>query len=221
MIGEVSCYGQYDLSKFVDSLQDRMSDNMHQSDKFNVSPGLPNPELMKKIHKNAIVLGHFYNRGTAGVELIKYANEILGKNYRPSDEECKQKEKQAGTPYHLSPDVAAEARAYAESEGVEYLIFANLNYIEVWLKNSILNTHVPDEYRGKSVSTNVEYYLVNVRTGMVYDGLSSEKTTAQQINAFVTSYGKGMDMNMIISGIMDKHVKVIIKKIGSEGMKKI
>lgn len=221
MIGEVQCYGQYDLGKFVDSLRDRIDDGMRQSDKFNVSSGMPDAELMHKIHKNAIVLGHFYNRGTSGVELIKYANQILGKNYRPTDDECKQKAKEGGTPYTLSPDIAAAAKEYAERENIDYLVFANINYVEVWLRNSIFNTHVPDEYRGKSVSTNVEYYLVNARTGKVYDGLTVEKTTAQQMNMFVAAYGKGMDMGIITSGIMDKHVKVIIKKLSSEGMKRI
>ena len=221
MVGEVYCYGQYNLSKFVDSLRDRIDDGMRQADKFNVVAGTPDTELMHKIHKNAIVMGHFYNRGVSGVELIKYANQVLGKNYRPTDEECKQKAKEGGTPYSLSPDIAALAKEYAERENIDYLVFANINYAEVWLRNSIFNTNVPDEYRGKSVRTNVEYYLVNARTGKVYDGLTIEKTTAQQINMFIASYGKGMDMGIITSGIMDKHVKVIIKKLASEGLKRI
>lgn len=53
---------------------------------------------------------------------------------------------------------------------------------------------------------------------MVYDGVSKEKTTAEQVNMFLISYGKGMDMGMVVSGIMDKHVKAISKKIASNGI---
>lgn len=219
MVGEVQCYGQYDLSQFVDRLQVSISEKLQDSDKFHVVGGTPDNNLMKQIHMNAIVKGHLYDRGVSGPELIKYANEILGKNYRPTDAEIEAKKKLAGNPYSLSPEVAAAAKYYAEREGVDYLFFANLNYVELWLRNSIFNAGTSDEYRGKAVSTNVEYYLVNAKTGMVYDGLSSEKTTAQQINLFIVSYGKGMDIGMIASGIMDKHVKAISKKIADDGIK--
>lgn len=220
MVGEVHCYGQYDLSKWVDWLQDSISEKLQDSENFHVVSGTPDNDLMKQIHMNAIVRGHLYDKGVSSPELIKYANSVLGKNYRPTDAEIEAKKKMAGTPYSLSLDVADAARAYGEREGVDYLFFANLNYVEVWLRNSILSpSNVPKEYRGKAVSTNVEYYLVNTQTGKVFDGVGTEKTTAQQINAWVVNYGKLMDMGMIASGIMDKHVKHISKKIASDGMK--
>lgn len=219
MVGEVYCYGQYDLSQFVDRLQIAISEKLQDSDNFHVVSGTPDNDLMKQIHMNAIVRGHLYDKGVSGPELIKYANSVLGKSYRPTDAEIEAKKKLTGTPYSLSPDVADAAKAYGEREGVDYLVFANLNYVEVWLRNSIFSPNVPKEYRGKAVSTNVEFYLVNTKTGKVYDGIGSEKTTAQQINAWIVNFGKAMDMGMIASGIMDKHVKHISKKISSDGMK--
>lgn len=218
MVGEVQCYGQYDLSSFVSILQDRVTDNMYEkSNKFNVVSGMPNPELMKKVHMNAIVRGHLYNRGTSGPELIRYANEVLGKGYRPTDAEVQAKLKQAGTPYSLSPEIKEALKSYAASEGVDYLLFANLNYVEVWLKNSIFSAKVADQFRGKSVTFNVEYYLVNAHTGMVFDNVSNKKTTAQQLNMIIVAGGKDMDMAMVISGILDKHVKEIIKNVSGSG----
>lgn len=219
MVGEVHCYGQYDLSQFVDRLQIEISEKLQDSDKFHVVGGTPDSALMKQVHMNAIVRGHLYDRGVSGPELIKYANSVLGKSYRPTDAEIEAKMKLAGTSYSLSPDVAAAVKDYAEREGVDYLLFANLNYVEVWLRNSIFTVNTSDAFRGKSVATNVEYYLVNAKTGMVYDGVSKEKTTAEQVNMFLLSYGKGMDMGMVVSGIMDKHVKAISKKIASNGIK--
>ena len=220
-IGEVHCYGQYDLNHYADILQDRIDSNMRESRDFNVVSGTPNPELMSQIHMNAIVLGHYYNRGTSGPQLINYGKKVLGKNYRPTDAEVAEKVKAGGTAYMLSPEVAEAARRYAEAEGIDYMLFANLNHVEVWLRNSIFNVRVADEYRGKSVTTNVEYYLVNPHTGMVYDGFNSEKVTAQMINALIVEYGKAMDVAMMFSIISDRHVKRITQKLSDSGFKKL
>ena len=80
---------------------------------------------MNKVHKDAIVHGHFYNRGHSNADLIHYADSVLGRNYRPTDEECKARRKEAGKPYKLSPEIAAELKQYAMENNLEYLLGFN------------------------------------------------------------------------------------------------
>lgn len=222
MLGEAACYGEYEVdSQFIGSLDAAINEALYQSSKFKVISAPIDYELFHKVHKDVIVRGHFYNRGTSNAEVIHYANEVLGKGYRPTDEEVKAKKKMAGTPYSLSPTVAMELKEYAIANGVKYLVFCNLNNVEMWFKNSIFNKPVDAAFRGKNIRTEIDYYLVNTYTGKVYDGHSDEDKTAQQMNLFVADTGVGMTVDAVARAIMDIHVKKIIRKLESDGLKAV
>lgn len=223
VIGEVTGFGEYDvLPQFMEGLQDAAWSNLQESKDFRLAGLASDAELMHLVHKNAIVNGHLYNRGTSNAELINYGRAVLGANYRPTEAEYQAKLKQAGMPYRLSSEVAEALRDYALAEGVEYVVFLNFNYMEMWLRDSIFNVSTTADLRGKSATTEIDYYLVNAYTGQVYDGHSSEKKTAQMMNVlWVTNYGKGMPVNNMIFGIMDSHMKKIMKKLTDEGLKRV
>lgn len=219
-IGEIGCHGEDDLEdQFLTGLQDAYEDAFRTSEKFNLKVPSPNPQLMSQVHFDAIVHGHFYNRGHSNADLIRYANDVLGEDYRPTDEEYKAFRKKAGTPYKLSPQVAYDLKQYAAAEGVRYFIFCNINHIEVWLKNIIFSDNKYD--RGKTIAVEMEYYLVDAETGFVFDGFSREAKTANMINAIIVKGGKNMPSNVLFQRVMEKQVKDVVKDMGNKGLDKL
>lgn len=219
-IGEVACHGEDELEdQFMTGLRDAYADAFNGSEKFSLRSPAPAPELMTTVHRDAIVHGHYYNRGRSDAELIRYANTVLGKNYRPTDEEYKALRKKAGTPYKLSPQVAYDLKQYANAEGIRYFLFCNISHIEVWLKNILFSANKYDS--GKSMAVELEYYLVDARTGYVYDGFSRESKTANMINAIVITGGKNMPSNVLFQRIMEEQVKDVVKDMGNDGLSKL
>lgn len=220
VIGEVACHGEDELEdQFMTGLRDAYADAFNGSEKFSLRSPAPAPELMTTVHRDAIVHGHYYNRGRSDAELIRYANTVLGKNYRPTDEEYKALRKKAGTPYKLSPQVAYDLKQYANAEGIRYFLFCNISHIEVWLKNILFSANKYDS--GKSMAVELEYYLVDARTGYVYDGFSRESKTANMINAIVITGGKNMPSNVLFQRIMEEQVKDVVKDMGNDGLSKL
>lgn len=220
VIGEVACHGEDELEdQFMTGLRDAYADAFNGSEKFSLRSPAPAPELMTTVHRDAIVHGHYYNRGRSDAELIRYANTVLGKNYRPTDEEYKALRKKAGTPYKLSPQVAYDLKQYATAEGIRYFLFCNISHIEVWLKNILFSANKYDS--GKSMAVELEYYLVDARTGYVYDGFSRESKTANMINAIVITGGKNMPSNVLFQRIMEEQVKDVVKDMGNDGLSKL
>ena len=219
-IGEIACHGEDALDEqFMTGLKDAYEDAFNASDKFSLRHPDNNKGLMNKVHKDAIVHGHFYNRGHSNADLIHYADSVLGRNYRPTDEECKARRKDAGKPYKLSPEVAAELKQYAMENNLEYLLFCNVSHIEVWLKNILFSQN--DFERGKTIAIEMEYYLVNAKTGYVYDGFSRESKTANMINAIIVQGGKNMPVNVLFQRVMEEQVKKVVKDMGNKGLDKL
>lgn len=219
-IGEIACHGEDELEdQMMTGLEDAYADAFTVSDKFRLMSPAGNKALMSAVHKDAIVHGHFYNRGHSNADLIRYANEVLGRNYRPTDEEYKEIRRNAGTPYKLSPQVAADVKQYAIDNGIRYLLFCNVSHIEVWLKKTIFSQN--DFERGKTLTIELEYYLVDAKTGYVYDGFSRESKTANMINALIVQGGKNMPVNMLFQRVMEEQVKKVVKDMGNKGLDRL
>lgn len=219
-IGEIACHGEDELEdQMMTGLEDAYVDAFTVSDRFRLMSPVKNKALMSTVHKDAIVHGHFYNRGHSNADLIHYANKVLGKNYRPTDDECKEMRKNAGKPYKLSPQVAADVKQYAIDNGIRYLLFCNVSHIEVWLKNILFSQN--DYERGKTLAIELEYYLVDARTGYVYDGFSRESKTANMINAIIVKGGKNMPVNMLFQRVMEEQVKKVVKDMESTGLDRL
>lgn len=219
-IGEIDCHGEDDLEdQFLTGLKDAYEDAFRTSEKFNLKALTPNPQLMSQVHFDAIVHGHFYNRGHSHADLIRYANSVLGRDYRPTDEEYKALRKQAGTPYKLSAQVAYDLKQYAAAEGVRYFIFGNINHIEVWLKDILFSANKYES--GKTIAVEMEYYLVDAKTGFVFDGFSRESKTANMINAIIVKGGKNMPSNVLFQRIMEEQVKDVVKDMGNKGLSRL
>lgn len=219
-IGEIACHGEDELEdQMMTGLEDAYADAFTVSDKFRLTSPVQNKALMSTVHKDAIVHGHFYNRGHSNADLIRYANEVLGRNYRPTDDEYKEIRKNAGKPYKLSPQVASDLKQYATDNGIRYFLFCNVSHIEVWLKKTIFSQN--DFERGKTLTIEMEYYLVDAKTGYVYDGFSHESKTANMINALIVQGGKNMPVNMLFQRVMEEQVKKVVNDMGSKGLDRL
>ena len=63
------------------------------------------------------------------------------------------------------------------------MLFVNLKDFDVRLKHSIFATHTERETKGKKLSASLDYYLVNARTGRVYEKHLENKKTAQMVTS--------------------------------------
>ena len=98
-IGEVACHGEDELEdQFMIGLRDAYADAFNGSEKFSLHSPAPNPELMANVHRDAIVHGHYYNRGRSNAKLIRYANDVFGKNTGPQMRNTRLCAKRQGLP---------------------------------------------------------------------------------------------------------------------------
>lgn len=223
VIGEIACYGEDELNPMLMAgLQEAYQDAFFGSKKFSIKSVEGEPELMKMVHLDAIVRGHLYNKGESNAELIRYAQSVFGKKFRLSDKEQKELFKKKGTPYKLSYEVASKLKEYSLKEGAKYFIFCNIHSIDVFLINSeYTRRDVSEELRGKRLEIDMEYYLVNGRTGYVYDGFSHESKTAEMMNSLLVSSGKGMPINMLFQRVVEEQVKDVVSDLGGKGLEKL
>ena len=112
-----------------------------------------------------------------------------------------------------------ELKQYAMENNLEYLLFCNVSHIEVWLKNILFSQN--DFERGKTIAIEMEYYLVNAKTGYVYDGFSRESKTANMINAIIVQGGKNMPVNVLFQRVMEEQVKKVVKDMGNKGLDRL
>ena len=78
-----------------------------------------------------------------------------------------------------------------------------------------------DFERGKTIAIEMEYYLVNAKTGYVYDGFSRESKTANMINAIIVQGGKNMPVNVLFQRVMEEQVKKVVKDMGNKGLDRL
>ncbi len=223
IIGEIACYGEDELNPLLMAgLREVYKDVFFSSKKFSIRSVDYKSDLMKKVHLEAIVRGHLYDKGESNAELIRYAQNALGRNFRRSDKEEKELFNKRGTPYKLSHEVASELKEYSMNSGIKYFIFCNIHSIDVFLINSeYARRDVSKDLRGKRLDIDMEYYLVDGRTGFVYDGFSHESKTAEMMQSLFVSSGKGMPINMLFQRVIEEQVKDVVSDLGDRGFERL
>lgn len=233
LIGEVRGYGENELiPEFFESFRDKLVSAINDEENFNVNParlnitgdGTPSEEdkLFSLLHKDAIARGALYRREFANAEMIRYGDVLMGggdadkgRRYFQDDEITAQRKKTLGKPYDLTFAAVSRVKELGQKYDADYILFVNLRDADVLRKTGgIFGTHQVEEFRGKKVLIELEYYLVNAKTGKVYEGQNAEKRTSLTTNVLVGAYGQNYTVKDMVEYILFDQAQKVAKGLG-------
>ena len=238
LIGEVRGYGENELiPKYFEDFRDELAAALQQSKKVNVDVSRmmaseePTEEdkLFSLIHKDAIAHGALYRREYANAEMIRYADVIKGggdpkkgRQYFQDDAITKERMKNAGKPYDLTFTAVKQVNEIGQRYNAEYILFVNLRDADVWRKTGgIFGTHNDYDYRGKKVLVELEYYLINTKTGKVFEGQNAEKKTSLTTNVLVGKYGNNFTVHDMVNYILKDQAEKVADDVLKKALKAI
>ena len=234
-VGEVQSYGDYELkadacATFVDKLAEALrqqgiavsgrADLTNEEGRHDAIGSGDEAAELSEIHMDAIVHGHQFDRGYTAAKLAHYADMTMGRAYFQQEDRLAAWKKSTQV-YLLSPDKQRTAATIAAKYGADYMLFVNLKDFDVRLKHSIFATHTERETKGKKLSASLDYYLVNARTGRVYEKHIENKKTAQMVNFGLGKTGKGMDVDTLLGEVMETSAKDIAADVKKHGLDEV
>lgn len=232
LLAEVTGYGVYELKpEFMENFYDVIRENLQTS--FNVTTRnnlndfdfepTEEDEIFSTIHMDAIAHGRLYLRRMANVKMIRYGDSIFGKEYFQDEKKTAARRKLEGKPYNLTPAVAENVRALGEKYDVDYMLFCNVRDADVWRKTGGIFGASPstDDLRGKRAKIEMEYYLVNVKTGKVFEGQNIEKRTSLTTNVLIGKYGNNYTIGDMINFVLNKQAGELVENLTKKGLKAI
>ena len=238
LIGEVRGYGENELiPKYFEDFRDELAAALQQSKKVNIDVSRimlesdqPSEEdkLFSLIHKDAIARGALYRREYANAEMIRYGDVLMGggdakkgQRYFQDDDITKERMKRAGKPYDLTFTAVKQVNEIGLRYGADYILFVNLRDADVWRKTGgIFGTRPEnDDFRGKKVLVELEYYLVNTKTGKVYEGQNAEKKTSLTTNALVGKYGNNFTVHDMVNYVLKDQAEKVADGVLNKALK--
>lgn len=229
LLAEVAGYGQFELKpEFMENFYDVISEKLQE--KFDVETRVTlaeNPtdedEIFSTIHMDAIAHSHLYRRELANVRMTRYGDSVMGKDYYQNETKTEARKKLEGKPYSLSPEISDLVYELGESYDVDYMLFCNVRDADVWRKTGGIFGASPSSYdlRGKRVKVEMEYYLVNTRTGRVFEGQNSEKRTSLTTNVIIGKYGNNYTVGDMINYVLEDQAGKLIENLSKRGLKAV
>ena len=241
LLAEVKGYGEDELKpEFLAHFREILGDQMQMSKKFqvdlsrlsndvflNLDQQNPEDKLFSIIHMDAIAHSHLYRRELANSQMIKYGDSIMGKSYYQDDEKTAQRMKLEGQPYNLTSNVDYMVRELGQKYNVDYMLFVNMRDADVFRKTGgIFGTHTTEEdiinsMRGKKVTFELEYYLINVKTGKVFEGQNSQKKSAVMKNVVVGKEGQKTNAAQLLTDLLKQQAVQIVKLLENKGLRTV
>ena len=226
LIAEIRNYSVNDLKPEVaDNFYSVLADVLKED--FNVESrrlianigGEPisNVEIFPAIHMNAIIHGPFYRYETSSVTLKNYADSILGKQHGKSSTV----KKNDGKAYRLSTSLISDVKKIGAIYGVDYLLFCNIRDIDAWRRIGGAYGANPDTKNldDKKIQVDIDYYLVEVKTGKVFAGEISDKKTKLTKKILTQRYGAKYTVNHMLNYLLTEQALKIEKNILDKGFK--
>ena len=238
-IGEVACYGEHEIkSEFLDTFKEQLWQSLKkQEDKGklhtvgdnewlsggNTASGFASiiqvGSVLKDIHKDAIAYGPSFQKEAANVEMIYYAEKALGEDFFWDDDKLAARKQMIGKPYRISPKLTEAAKTIGRQYGADYLLFCNLVDADVKLKNSIFNAKANSlSERPKQIKVESFFYLIDIKSGLVYEGYNLSDKTGQILN-LLGQYGKAMTAQNLLQCMFEVQSKRIVEDMCNEGQK--
>ena len=237
-VGEVACYGEHEirpefLAAFKEQLWQTLKDfesngKLHTvGDEDWIGGGDTSPELidiinvdsvLQDIHMDAIAYGPSFQKENANVKMIFYAEHALGEDYFWDDDKLAARKKMIGKPYHISPRLTEMAKTVGREYDADYLLFCNLVDADIVLKNSIFNASTTLSERPKQIKMATFFYLIDVKSGLVYEGYNFSDKTGQILD-LLGQYGKAMTAPNLLQCMFEVQSKRIVEDMCNAGQK--
>ena len=90
-----------------------------------------------------------------------------------------------------------------------------------FFKSRLTAEEIEKGLRGKKVTFELEYYLINVKTGKVYEGQNAQKKTAIMRNVVIGREGQKANATQLLIEILKDQAKQIVKGLESKGLKSV
>ena len=174
--------------------------------------------VLQDIHMDAIAYGPSFRKEAANAKMIYYAEQALGEDYFWDDEKLAARKKMIGKPYHISPKMTNAAKTVGSEYEADYLLFCNLVEADVVLKNSIFNASTTLNERPKQIKVESFFYLIDTKSGLVYEGYNLSDKTGQILN-LLGQYGKAMTAQNLLQCMFEVQSKRIAEDVCNEGQK--
>ncbi|MBR6013495.1 MAG: hypothetical protein IK062_06925 [Selenomonadaceae bacterium] len=237
-IGEVSGYGEHELqSQFFDRFKEALGEvlgdfstkgkitvvddswiNGDISSEKDFSDIINLDSVRKNIHMDAIAYSPSFQKELANVKMIFYAEKIFGREYFWDDNKLAARKKMIGKPYHISPQLTNAAKTIGQEYGADYLLFCNLMDADIILKNSIFKMTKKLDEKPKQIRVISFFYLIDTKTGLVYEGYNFSDKTSQILN-LLGQYGNDIDATKLLLAMFKAHSQRIVEDVYNEGTK--
>ena len=237
-VGEVSGYGEHELQpQFLSIFREALGEVVGEfSSKGKISSvdddWIKNEQshekgfvgiisvhsVLQDIHMDAIAYGPSFQKETANVKMIHYAEQVFGRDYFWDDDKLAVRKKMIGKPYHISPKLTNIVKTIGEEYEADYLLFCNLMDADVVLKNSIFKITSKLEDKPKQIKVSSFFYLIDTKSGLVYEGYNFSDKTSQILN-LLGQYGNDIDSTKLLLTMFKVHSQRIVEDMCNAGTK--
>lgn len=238
-VGEVACYGEHEIkNEFLDTFKEKLWESLKEFETQgkihtvgdskwlgggDTSGGLMGiirvDSVLSDIHMDAIAYGPSFRKELANAKMTYYAERALGEDYFWDDEKIAARRKTIGKPYHISQKLTEAAKNIGKEYNADYLLFCNLVDTDIQLKNSIFNasTQLLSE-RPKKIKVASFFYLIDTKSGLVYEGYIFSDKTGQILN-LLGQYGMAMTAQNLLQCMFEVQSKRIVEDMYNAGKK--
>jgi hypothetical protein len=229
LLAEVAGYGQFELkpefmANFYDVIREKLQENFNVESRITlIDEPSEEDEIFSIIHMDAIAHSHLYRRELANVKMTRYGDSIKGKEYYQNELKTQERLKLEGKPYYLTPEIFDKVFELGKKYEVDYMIFCNVRDADVWRKTGGIFGASPSTYdlRGKRVQIEMEYFLINVKNGKVFEGQNSEKRTSLTTNVLIGKYGNNYTVGDMVNYVLQDQADKLVKNILKHGLKAV
>ena len=232
LLAEVACYGEREMRpEFFQTLWECLAEELQSAKEQPFVPNFSrlnegmarrknsNNDVFSLIHMDAIAHGALYRRENAAAPMARYADKLYGRDYFWDEKKMTVRRERLGQPYKLTAEVETAMRAAAARYGADYLLFCNLWDVNTELKKSLFNAATTPAERAKKLQLEMDYYLINVHTGKVYEGHNTTAKRGQIMNILFGKYGKGATVQQLLQVMFEKQAERTVKDIYGKGKK--
>ncbi len=231
-VAEIACYGEHEIQpEFLKVFHDKLGENLQlmeqqgkvhfvdNTDWMTGNGDAKEREILSHIHMDVIAHGPQFQKDSANARMIHYAEKIFGEEYFWNEKNKAARKAAVGKPYRIGQEMTDAAREIGMKYGADYLLFCNLLEVDVELANSIFNARTRNiEERPKHIKVETSVFLVDVRTGKVYEGHTLTEKFGRIQNLF-GQYGKAMTAETLLGAMFDEQSERIVKDVFGNGKK--
>ncbi len=232
LVGEVACYGEHEIhQEFLKVFHDKLGENfqlmaeqgkIHFVDNTDWMTGTGDAkerELLSRIHMDVIAYGPQFHKDSANAKMIHYAEKVFGEDYFWNEKNKTARKASEKKPYRISQEMTEAVQAIGMKYDADYLFFCNLLEVDVELSNSIFNASTTNiEERPKHIKVETSAFLVDAKTGMVYENHILTEKFGRIQNLF-GQYGKAMTAEALLGAMFDVQSERIVKDVFGNGKK--